>query len=317
MHTLHTRPLCFIPYLKKTIYLIPFIFLNASIGYGSSGVTIIPDYTALNRLTIYPITQHNQKVSGLINLLDKEFPTTEGLYQYLSSVQSLEDVSALIAVAKELLAVPDSSRRDHQKSIRFNHTYIEERAFHILNFAYLMRHTHTHWLRYYYAFSIIAFPESAKEKLEKTDPIRFAIDIYKHWSEERKSELYAREIHFGGKGDIPLPRINLKSLQAEYQKAQENFYSLMSSQTLKYNLRIESMICMTDEDKKNLAYLKSIRNTLVMKMHESGMESNQQNPTVDPETREWIDGPYAFALGAAAATALSLASKGMGQSLNH
>lgn len=203
MHTLHARPLCFIPYLKKTIYLIPFIFLNASIGYGSSGVTIIPDYTSLNRLTIYPIPQHNQKVSGLITLLDKEFPTTEGLYQYLTSVQSLEDVSALIAVAKEFLAVPEASRRDHQKSIRFNHTYIEERAFHILNFAYLMRHTHTHWLRYYYAFSIIAFPESAKEKLEKIDPIRFAVDIYKHWSEERKSELYAHEIHFGGKGDIP------------------------------------------------------------------------------------------------------------------
>lgn len=317
MHTLHARLLYFIPYLKKTIHLFPFIFLNTSIGHGSSEVTIIPDYTALNRLTIYPITQHNQKVSSLINLLDKDFPTTEGLYQYLASIQSFEDTSALIAVAKELLTVPEASRRDHQKSIRFNHTYIEERAFHILNFAYLMRHTHTHWLRYYYAFSIIAFPESAKEKLEKIDPIHFAIKVYQHWSEERKSELYAREIHFGGNGDIPLNRMDLKSLQAEYKKAQENFYSLMSSQTLKYSLKIESMTCVTDEDKKNLIGLKSIRDTLVMKMHESNMESSQQNPTTDPETREWIDAPYAFALGAAAATALSLASKGMGQSLNH
>lgn len=277
---------------------------------------IIPDYTALNR-TQYTVTSMQQKSDAILTVLNENPEDMDSLYQYLATVESMEEVCILAEVGERLLNIKPGVHNPKLKAMHFSGELVEERSFHILNFVYLTKPNISPWLRYHYAFSIVAFPHVAAEKFSHNEPIDFALHIFSQWDEHMKSELYAQEVHFGEKQDIPMNRLNLSQKIERYHKAFDRFYALLSQQTTfcSYSIERPPKDLPAPEHEQNTKQLERFRNQMLKGLQKYNKEATPMKETIDPW--KWIEGPCYFALGVAATTALSLASKSMGQTIHH
>lgn len=130
------------------------------------------------------------EVSKILGRLNEKPGDIEHFQEYTAQIKREKDLEHMFQVAVYLMKSPISYKEYGVETLHAGTYFIDSRCLDLLNFVYLTNPKLSPWLSYYYAISLLHFPDRAITLYEITKPIESAFVIYDQWLEYLSNEHY-------------------------------------------------------------------------------------------------------------------------------